>query len=320
MKRTGNFKLRQILYLVFGVIILVAADKPLEYMKWPKGFVYVPNGKVQLEKEHTVKEFWMQSTEVSNEEYLRYLDDLKANGMTKEYHLAFPDSAKLKSEMWIYNYMDYISSKMFSLFPVVGITAEQAADYAIWYTNYYESQHPNTALTFRLPGKAEWIQAAKGGNSGPFSFSGDFTRNSKGCELFHYFNLEQRFAIYGDSAGKHEILTAGKEHPYYLLEWNKLFVNTKSLKKNKRKRYGKALPLIGIAVPVDSYFPNNYGLYNVCGNVAEFVIGDSTEILGGSYRTSSEYCRLQDGTTYPFKGRAFSDVGFRLACSPKSAN
>ena len=85
-------------------------------------------------------------------------------------------------------------------------------------------------------------------------------------------------------------------------------------KRNKRKGLGRALPLVGLPVYADAYFPNDYGLYGLSGNVAE--MSAEGEILGGSFRTSSEFCKIVSEKAYPFDGtQPQIDVGFRLVCS-----
>jgi formylglycine-generating enzyme required for sulfatase activity len=62
-------------------------------------------------------------------------------------------------------------------------------------------------------------------------------------------------------------------------------------------------------VPVKSYLPNNKGMYNVCGNVAEMTL--NPEITkGGSFLKYPEDCAIHDTLAlYNIPNR---DVGFRV--------
>jgi hypothetical protein len=62
-----------------------------------------------------------------------------------------------------------------------------------------------------------------------------------------------------------------------------------------------------ITSPVTSYSPGAYGLYNMNGNVAELVTGDSIAVGGGWRSTGYDVRNL---SVMPFKGPS-PDVGFR---------
>jgi formylglycine-generating enzyme required for sulfatase activity len=63
-----------------------------------------------------------------------------------------------------------------------------------------------------------------------------------------------------------------------------------------------------IPAPVNSFFPNDIGLYNVCGNVAE-MLAENGVAAGGSYEDTGYDIRIQ--STKDFSG-ATRDIGFRV--------
>ena len=86
-------------------------------------------------------------------------------------------------------------------------------------------------------------------------------------------------------------------------------LQTEIEKKRKRRQI-----LWGIPVWADSYFPNDWGLYNVCGNVSELAYDQDGSVLhlGGSFRTEARYMNLNWMLKSPFPGPfAQADAGFR---------
>jgi hypothetical protein len=136
-------------------------------------------------------------------------------------------------------------------------------------------------------------------------------RNPKGCYYFHFFDPGIHHLINAkDSSSKLDKL----HDSIVQKEYKRLMTVTKWGKKIKRKHLAKSLPLIGLPVFSDAYFPNDYGLWNMSGNVAEMT--ESGEILGGSFRTAAEHCKIRNGKIYPFdKSIPQADVGFRLVCT-----
>jgi formylglycine-generating enzyme required for sulfatase activity len=65
-----------------------------------------------------------------------------------------------------------------------------------------------------------------------------------------------------------------------------------------------------ITAPVDSYWPNNYGLYNMCGNVAEMALEEGI-IKGGGFMDDIEKLKISSRETFPPECYACSDIGFR---------
>jgi hypothetical protein len=91
---------------------------------------------------------------------------------------------------------------------------------------------------------------------------------------------------------------------------------TQNLKLANKRPKRKQIVMYGIPVWADSYFPNDWGLYNIAGNVAEMAnptieLSDSLYYCGGSYKLDARFMNLNWMMAYPGKISAQPDVGFR---------
>jgi len=292
-------------------------------MPQPKGFVYVPTGTIadyNGEKASNLA-FWMMDTEVTNRQYREYLADVAGETPPVEAIYNAPDSIVLQNELWISKYTDYFINPAFDNFPVVGLTKNQMNDYAKWLSK--KTSDPNGLWTyeFRLPTVFEWQFAAYGGRSSAntYPWGGPYDRNSKGCYLLHCYTPSQYKVIDAKQTADSGYYTRQDISDSVIDSmYNTILANTKNWKKTKRKHIGASLPMVGMPVFADAYFPNDFGLYGMSGNVAEMT--HEGEVLGGSFRTTSAYCKIMNGEAYPFDAtRPQCDVGFRLVCSYLSA-
>lgn len=303
--------------ILVKVVVLVAilsfsSRKRPDYMPQPRWYVYVPTGTMinEANKNVSIHAFWMSWTEITNAQYREYLSDIGSSAKFAE-----PDSSVLNKQLWINQYMDYYTHPLFDDFPVVGLTKAQMESYAKWRGEQYRIENPGWKGTFRLPTKEEWQYAASGGRGDQeFPWGQSFYKNSKGCNLMHFFDLDQRFAVYGEEGANRLVYRNDIHDSVSSAEFRKMEMATKNFKKLKRRHFGKGMPYLAMPVPSDSYFPNDYGLYGMSGNVAEMTVDG--ELLGGSYKTAAEYCKIRDTKPYPFDiSKPQSDIGFRLVCS-----
>ncbi len=221
------------------------------------------------ERTVTLASFYMDETEVANIHWLEYLASVKKDSSEEFYLSALPDT-----QVWVgalsYNdpYVDhYFRYPGFRYFPVVGVSWLQANDYCIWRTavvnknlaqqagleNIPENNGGRIPLetgvvvpSYRLPTEAEWEYAAQAligtqwldenqTHKRLYPWDGHSTRNPYGKEMGTMLANFKRGR--GDYAG-----IAGK-------------LNDGAMITNQ----------------VYSYAPNDYGLYNMAGNVNEWV-------------------------------------------------
>ncbi|MFT5834103.1 MAG: hypothetical protein ACI97N_001737 [Cognaticolwellia sp.] len=134
--------------------------------------------------------------------------------------------------------------------PIQNISYEAAVAYSEWLTEVYNQstykKKKFQKVVFRLPTESEWELAAKGGLNADYPWGDGFYKNSKGCYLS---NTDVANETTCETCAK-----ASNDGGFF-------------------------------TVPADSYFPNNFGLYNVTGNVAE-MIATKNIAKGGSWNDS----------------------------------
>lgn len=211
--------------------------------------------------------------EVSNKLYRAFLNSLKITDNNKLLQIAEIDTLRWRDKSY-YNepYVQYYHThQAYSNYPVVNITYEAANLYCEWLTTQYNSNPKREfkQIRFRLPSEKEWKAAAQAGDStAVYPWKGQEIRNKKG-QIMANFKVEN-----------------GGE----------LFVN------GKHEQYGD------ITTAVESYWANNYGLYNMSGNVAE-MINERGIAKGGSWKDIAE--NLKINTRYKYDGHAQPFIGFR---------
>ncbi len=223
---------------------------------------------------------WAAETETTNAQYERFLQDLLKNRDFEQLDLCkttatnwrslLPDSLKNLSDAAIFPNGHPDSPEM----PVQNISHEAAQRYCEWMTKVYNASTERKKfkkVLFRLPTEPEWIMAAGGGLKSPaYPWGGLFIRNSKGCYLCNMTVKEPC----GDCASKGQPDKDGGFFP----------------------------------VGAETYFPNNYGLYNVAGNVSE-MIREPGKCKGGSWNDIPYYGQL---TTVADCATPSPSVGFRV--------
>lgn len=158
--------------------------------------------------------------------------------------------------------------------PVQNISHEAAQRYCAWITQVYNASAEKKKfkkVLFRLPTESEWEMAAEGGRKGDqFPWGSQFFRNSKGCYLGNYQSVQPC----GDCPDQG----------------------------------GDGIDGGVFSVMANSYFPNDFGLYCVSGNVAE-MIQEYGICKGGSWQDPPQmaYINLQKTYTQPSPS-----IGFRV--------
>lgn len=281
-----------------------------------------------LERTVTVASFYMDETEIANIHWLEYLFYTKRDSSEEYYTSALPDTLVWESEL-AYNdpYIDhYLRYPGFRYFPVVGISWLQANDFANWRTTVvnkklaedagveipeggYEGRIPLESgvvlPNYRLPSEAEWEYAAQAliGNQWLdenqthkrlYPWDGHALRNPYGNQMGMFLaNFKRGRGDYAGIAGK---LNDGAMITDYIY----------------------------------NYPPNDFGLYNMAGNVNEWVydvyrptsfqIMDDLNPLRRDGHLDDEkgydskgYQSLIDDHTRVYKGGSWKDVAYWMS-------
>jgi formylglycine-generating enzyme required for sulfatase activity len=192
----------------------------------------------------------------------------------------------------------YFLNPRYNYFPVVGITYDQATFYCKWLTEEYkkEKNRKYKNVEFKLPTKAQWVIAARGKEAlEVFPWPGNSLQHSSGQWMANFYVINQ-IQIHRDT----DYVRCHNESRYFE---NCLRIADK---------YSMKLDMYhGITTPVLSYFPNDYGLYNMSGNVEEYV-REKGITKGGSWDDPGYYLQLDVEEEYDTTYSASSERGFRI--------
>lgn len=280
--------------IVFSILLMAlsAPKKPVttldEMKKATKmGYVYIPAGQTRVDQDTVSCEgFFMMKEEVSNFSYLEYLWSLKNDGKTAEYLAALPDTAKWYVKgSYNTSYVDYyFRHPAYRNYPVVNVTKEQAENYCAWLTQVWRKNTGNNTIVFRLPKRSEFLRAANGNSMfRPYAWNSPYLRNGKGQHQCNFLAIDAGAITRDSITGELRVL------PNY---------------------DGVASSLSDAAdltAPSKAYAPNEFGLYNLNGNVAEMV-SDENNVVGGDW--NSPGYDIQNQSKRAYKG-AEPTTGFR---------
>ena len=258
-----------------------------------KEFCFIPEGVLKYLAGYkdtaslSIPYFFMSPVEITNASYKLFLDDLKAQGRDADYQKAMVQQDKWKTlflphgdthSLFAEYYFDYPAYKHY---PVVNVSHEGAELYCQWLT----SKLKDTVWEYRLPTKAEWVYAAQGGRILYDYSCGLYLRNYTGQFICNYLRIGDE-CIQKTESG-YEVVV---------------------------KSFSFGIPLDAfITAPSLSYYPNDYGLYNMSGNVAE-MIDKKGVAMGGSWLSPGYDVRIRSEATYDEPNPT---LGFRVVLARK---
>ncbi|MFN7709079.1 MAG: SUMF1/EgtB/PvdO family nonheme iron enzyme [Sphingobacteriia bacterium] len=230
----------------------------------PPGMVFIEGGTFHMgggeqdiefssnnrERQVSVTSFYIDQTEITNLSWKEFMAGL---GGQQQFEAMMPDTTVWYREL-SYNepyVLYYFQHPGFLQYPVVGVDWYQCMEFCKWRTNVLNedlaAQDPESVAypAVRLPTEAEWEYAARAGyeqenypwegkslREAESRFSGDFNANFKRGR--------------GDYAGR------SNKGGSFLIEG----LNDKYM----------------IPAPVTAYMPNEFGLYEMAGNVGEWTL------------------------------------------------
>lgn len=227
---------------------------------------------------------WASDVELSIGDYQQFLMDLVKNKQYDQLETCkiiptdwvsyLPEPLRNLPKDSLYKYANPDSDKC----PVQHISYEAAVKYCEWITkvyNDYPGKKKYKKVLFRLPEIKEWEAAARGKwpEGTLYPWNGLYVRNARGCYLGNYnVTMEKPCLDCPSGSG-----SGGNDGGYF-------------------------------TVATASYFPNDAGLYNVSGNVAEMV---STKGIakGGSWLQPPYESQIPHETKYDGPSPA---IGFRV--------
>ena len=220
-----------------------------------------------VERTVTVQSFFLDQTEIANIHWLEYLHYIQRDSSETYFQSALPDTTVWEKEVafntpYVSNYLRYPG---FRYYPVVGVSWNQAVDYCRWRTEavnkqrameYYGEDYIDGDIPpiesgiylpeFRLPTEAEWEYAAYGQVGDQL-----LDENQTQRRLYPWDGRTIRSSKRG-SVGKFQA----------------------NFKRGRGDYAGIAGALNDagfVTMNIYEYAPNDFGLYNMAGNVNEWV-------------------------------------------------
>lgn len=212
--------------------------------------------------------------EVTNAEYREFLSSLKNQGNHDLYAACLYDSAQWNSK-FTYSYNEpmranYHSHPAYDRYPVVNITQKAAEAYCKWLTDQYNSRPKRDykAVIFRLPSELEWKRLASPLPGHNLPWYGNLPYTDPEGKIF-LTNIKITSSITGNS----DYISDGGFHTTIR----------------------------------GHYKPNNLGIYDVIGNVAEMTREGA--LKGGSWDNLLSECTIDQQQSYTLPDPR---VGFRV--------
>ena len=224
-----------------------------------------------LKRTVTLASFFMDESEIANIHWLEYMFYVQLDSSEERYLSTLPDTTVWARELayndpYVSHYLRYPG---FRYYPVVGVSWKQANDYCVWrtrvvnlklaldagaYEDVEDSDEPiplESGLVIpdiRLPTEAEWEYAAQG---------------LIGTQKYNDENFDHGRIYPWDGYGL--------RYPYGR-QLGRFYANFKRGRGDYAGIAGKLNDGAMITSQVYDNFPNDFGLYNMAGNVNEWVL------------------------------------------------
>lgn len=233
---------------------------------------FVPPGTVQI-----TDHLFADKTEISNESWLEfeYWTRVKYGYHSKEHLETLPDTlvwrnGESQNEPYVTYYYRHPAYREF---PVVGVSYQQALAFCKWRSERVKEYY---AIAHKKEVFVEYTLPSK--------------------QEWEFISMNGSFVLSkgGKDNKNHAMLNCARD-------------KRDSLIIDKRVVNGK---YPDVTTPVNSYKPNQFGLFNCLGNVAEMVLEEGIS-KGGGWLHASDECRV--GNDIPYT-KANAWLGFRCVC------
>ncbi len=283
--------MRLLFILIVANSILVSTSS---FKKKQKAIVLNSAKTIQKNIKQITPILFAGQTEVTNAQYNAFVQVMQLQNPTNYLQYLLDTTGWINST--ISNnvpYMQYYHKyPSFATYPVVNVSYANAVAYCNWLTNLYNTDKNKKykKVVFSLPTKDEWEQAASGGRKqAVYSWGSYYTSNRNG-EMMCNFKRPSDVSLVTDSV-------TGM---------------AKQIKNNAPTKFrlygGLAEKRFFYTASCKSFYPNPYGLYNCCGNVAEMINTDGIA-KGGSWHCFSGEVTIQSQMAY---SKPNPEIGFRI--------
>lgn len=257
-----------------------------DFVKMNKhNYAFIPSATVKVDSQIvSIQAFVIQKHEVTNLQYKTFLFDLLIHDRKDDFLKAKPDQNK-----WVKVYKgdmetmkeNYFSHDAYNEYPVVTISREGAEMYCIWLTKQANKYAEEKEITFF--------------NDIRLPQREEWIYAARGT------NNERTYPWEGDSVRNEKGVYLANYYP---------------------KGEGENIYADGgfHTVKVDSYEPNEFGLYCISGNAAEMInvkteSGYEPGTAGGSWASPAENLKILGPDSHEGLTEAHPEVGFRVVCT-----
>lgn len=283
-----------LIFLLLPLVAFISSNKEKNWKKTLQSdFAFVPSGSMSWEgKTVSIQGFYISKNEVTNAEYHLFLNDLKAKNELEKYNLCLPDTNRWNTE-WqsMKAFSDYyFSHPAYADYPVVNVSYEAAQLYCDWLSEKINAANGGELkLKFRLPMREEFIRACKGDQEYQvYAWKENALQNKEGSVLCNFARLGAEDIRYNDSLKKYEVVPA-------------------ELRFANQTMVGSLNDNADILAPAKSYWPNQFGIYNLNGNASEMT-NIKGICVGGDWHSPGYDVRNESHRTYSDPSPT---VGFR---------